>query len=397
MLVHSLFLFVLASEAHAKQKATLSPKCAKAQRNVNLINQHMTYSTDFCIYYLSLPRTRSPLLHIQPHAMTTACGCLLTQEGIPIPKHHKPTTKPSTGHRKCSPAYQRFVKEHFYEPKAFCNFYDALPRAVSPIFGVTANQLLDACACYDVQPTSSTPTKKPSTSTTTPGAKPTTTRTSSTTKAVPTTTTTTTATTATTADDEEVTTTTSFVTADDEVNFTTTTSPSTTTSTTTIPTTSVPTTTTTATTTTTTTTSSYFVTTTTTTPLCGYPPATIYGNWSLIQYGTLVNTMTLNTTGFGTTMTGQQPMVSTTLDASLNYAQAISSCAVVVADRAGDNSKDYVSDVYNESGADWGCFGWRDSDPSDTGFDRGGLNFDIECSYVYRIVDQQCYGAQCPG
>ncbi|GAM88638.1 hypothetical protein ANO11243_066720 [Dothideomycetidae sp. 11243] len=50
----------------------------------------------------------------------------------------------------CNTKYQSTIKKNFYEPQAFCRFYDAFPRGGgSPIPGVTAEDVMDGCACYD--------------------------------------------------------------------------------------------------------------------------------------------------------------------------------------------------------------------------------------------------------
>ncbi|GAM85487.1 hypothetical protein ANO11243_034940 [Dothideomycetidae sp. 11243] len=106
---------------------------------------------------------------MDPKTLSAACTCVLEEEGVKFPQRHssgRNGLSHNTKSRTCNPLHQKRIKKSFYEPKAFCSFYDASPRHESPVPGMTAEDLLEGCQCYHSKPHhSSTHSKAPEEST----------------------------------------------------------------------------------------------------------------------------------------------------------------------------------------------------------------------------------------
>ncbi|GAM90199.1 hypothetical protein ANO11243_082400 [Dothideomycetidae sp. 11243] len=170
--IGSVVLALLASGTEAS-----SSKCDAMSAYSKKVQEHMSYPIDFCVYYLSSPRTRTPLA-MSVQALHDSCCCLLDAAEIPIPKHHTSSAPAyaDSNKRVCSIEFKHLISKTFYEPKRFCKFFDAFPRSVSPIPGVTAEQLLDGCECFDHHhhtTTTTTTTKHKKPKHTTPPVEPT--------------------------------------------------------------------------------------------------------------------------------------------------------------------------------------------------------------------------------
>ncbi|GAM91318.1 hypothetical protein ANO11243_093670 [Dothideomycetidae sp. 11243] len=101
------------------------------------------------------PRTRTRL-ELAPKVVKQACACLLHEDGISMPVSHSRLSNEPAAHKslKCSNKYANVIRNAFYEPKKFCAFYDAFPRTKSPVPGVSAEDLLQGCKCFEHKPAS---------------------------------------------------------------------------------------------------------------------------------------------------------------------------------------------------------------------------------------------------
>ncbi|GAM86196.1 hypothetical protein ANO11243_042080 [Dothideomycetidae sp. 11243] len=123
-LIRGLLLAILVNTAHAE---TSAQECRHYSRAMSLVRQHTTYPVDFCKYYVSSYRSRTPLA-LDPKTLTQACTCLLKDEGSPVPKRHHANAMlhHEDASISCNKKFQMAIRDSFYEPKRFCSFYDAL-------------------------------------------------------------------------------------------------------------------------------------------------------------------------------------------------------------------------------------------------------------------------------
>ncbi|GAM89068.1 hypothetical protein ANO11243_071030 [Dothideomycetidae sp. 11243] len=157
-LVAGILLLLLASATearHGKLRAE-SSSCARMEPYTSELAKLSTHPVDFCRYYLSATRSRSPFNAISASKLSAACTCLMKHDGIALPHHHDPGTAAATHPpRICKPKYKTIISKSFHEPKAFCKFFDAFPRTLSPVPDISPDNLLDGCKCFETVPTQS--------------------------------------------------------------------------------------------------------------------------------------------------------------------------------------------------------------------------------------------------
>ncbi|GAB7350545.1 hypothetical protein MBLNU459_g1128t1 [Dothideomycetes sp. NU459] len=142
--------------------------------DIATVKSDVTHYLNFCVWYLSAPRTRSPIPGMTSDSLLHACVCIQSS-GVQTSSSSKKQRTTSVATNKklavassarstCNTAYVKTVRSEFKYPSAFCTFFNAWPRTTSPVSGMLAADLLSACNC--VIASSSTVSASTSSSTT---------------------------------------------------------------------------------------------------------------------------------------------------------------------------------------------------------------------------------------
>ncbi|PNS16187.1 U3 small nucleolar RNA-associated protein 20 [Sphaceloma murrayae] len=133
---------------------TAEERCRGVDKEMAVLERDVTEPLGFCKFFLSEKRGFSPLPDVKDTwTLIQACVCTIAEAGIPkvTPSDRAMPTKPVFF--KCNDSILPAIDAAFRHPKAFCNFYLTKPQSLSPIRGVTAQDLYEGCACIAELPT----------------------------------------------------------------------------------------------------------------------------------------------------------------------------------------------------------------------------------------------------
>ncbi|KAL2029250.1 hypothetical protein VTO58DRAFT_108442 [Aureobasidium pullulans] len=130
------------SEIHGRSTIKTANKLSCIKSDVSLVKKEVSHPLEFCKFYLSDKRTRSPLPSLGVTALQNACKCI---QASPPPE---PTiihgALPSN--KQCS-QWTKLLNGEYKHVAEFCNFYLGYPRKRSPVPGLSVSNLLTGCKC----------------------------------------------------------------------------------------------------------------------------------------------------------------------------------------------------------------------------------------------------------
>ncbi|THV89457.1 hypothetical protein D6D27_06463, partial [Aureobasidium pullulans] len=130
------------AEIHGRSTIKTANKLSCIKSDVSLVKKEVSHPLEFCKFYLSDKRNRSPLPSLGVTALQNACKCI---QASPPPE---PTiihgTLPSS--KQCS-QWTKLLKGEYKHVAEFCNFYLGYPRKRSPVPGLSVSNLLTGCKC----------------------------------------------------------------------------------------------------------------------------------------------------------------------------------------------------------------------------------------------------------
>ncbi|THY24045.1 hypothetical protein D6D01_05731 [Aureobasidium pullulans] len=130
------------AELHGRSTIKKANKLSCIRSDVSLVKKEVSHPLQFCKFYLSDKRSRSPLPSLSVTALQNACKCI---QASPPPE---PTiiqgTLPSS--KRCS-QWTKLLKGEYKHVAEFCNFYLGYPRKRSPVPGLSVSNLLEGCKC----------------------------------------------------------------------------------------------------------------------------------------------------------------------------------------------------------------------------------------------------------
>ncbi|THZ09191.1 hypothetical protein D6C95_01347, partial [Aureobasidium pullulans] len=130
------------SEIHGRSTIKTANKLSCIKSDVSLVKKEVSHPLEFCKFYLSDKRTRSPLPSLGVTALQNACKCI---QASPPPE---PTiihgALPSS--KQCS-QWTKLLNGEYKHVAEFCNFYLGYPRKRSPVPELSVSNLLTGCKC----------------------------------------------------------------------------------------------------------------------------------------------------------------------------------------------------------------------------------------------------------
>ncbi|THZ19397.1 hypothetical protein D6C89_07769 [Aureobasidium pullulans] len=130
------------AEIHGRSTTKTAKKLSCIKSDVSLLKKQVSHPLEFCKFYLSDKRTRSPLPSLGVTALQNACKCI---QASPPPE---PTiihgALPSS--KQCS-QWTKLLNGEYKHVAEFCNFYLGYPRKRSPVPGLLVSNLLTGCKC----------------------------------------------------------------------------------------------------------------------------------------------------------------------------------------------------------------------------------------------------------
>ncbi|THW38684.1 hypothetical protein D6C90_05017 [Aureobasidium pullulans] len=130
------------AEIHGRSTIKTANKLSCIKSDVSLVKKEVSHPLEFCKFYLSDKRNRSPLPSLGVTALQNACKCI---QASPPPE---PTiihgTLPFS--KQCS-QWTKLLKGEYKHVAEFCNFYLGYPRKRSPVPGLSVSNLLTGCKC----------------------------------------------------------------------------------------------------------------------------------------------------------------------------------------------------------------------------------------------------------
>ncbi|THZ71329.1 hypothetical protein D6C85_05359 [Aureobasidium pullulans] len=127
---------------HGRSKIKTANKLSCIKSDVSLVKKEVSHPLEFCKFYLSDKRTRSPLPSLGVTALQNACKCIQAS----------PPPEPTIIHRalpsskQCS-QWTKLLNGEYKHVAEFCNFYLGYPRKRSPVPGLSVSNLLTGCKC----------------------------------------------------------------------------------------------------------------------------------------------------------------------------------------------------------------------------------------------------------
>ncbi|GAM82546.1 hypothetical protein ANO11243_005280 [Dothideomycetidae sp. 11243] len=155
----------------------IAKACPGLQPDVEVLRDEIAHPNQFCRYFLSQRRTRSPMVHMNADTVMKACVCLLRQEGMGITSSSNgpaPSFIPAAEtvndpeSLRCNSKYEDLIMAEYNEYRHFCKYYgtrcvtsfsktswscfyklltDHSLRRISPIPGLSAVQVTEGCKC----------------------------------------------------------------------------------------------------------------------------------------------------------------------------------------------------------------------------------------------------------
>ncbi|TIA53184.1 hypothetical protein D6C83_04400, partial [Aureobasidium pullulans] len=130
------------AEIHGRSTIKTANKLSCIKSDVSLVKKEVSHPLEFCKFYLSDKRTRSPLPSLGVTALQNACKCIQAS----------PPPEPTIIHRalpsskQCS-QWTKLLNGEYKHVAEFCNFYLGYPRKRSPVPGLSVSNLLTGCKC----------------------------------------------------------------------------------------------------------------------------------------------------------------------------------------------------------------------------------------------------------
>ncbi|KAF2158205.1 hypothetical protein K461DRAFT_290452 [Myriangium duriaei CBS 260.36] len=141
--VLALCLFI--TNAVADVTVPNTEQCWNLRNVMSNFRFHFTHPISFCQFYLSNPRTTTPVSVFPAPLLTDACACYLVQQSADIPSYSDkfgPETTP-----QCNQQYFGTIASEFANQTALCEFMAFIPQAHSPVRSLTAGEVTQGCAC----------------------------------------------------------------------------------------------------------------------------------------------------------------------------------------------------------------------------------------------------------
>ncbi|THZ81561.1 hypothetical protein D6C84_06500 [Aureobasidium pullulans] len=130
------------AELHGRSTIKTANKLSCVESDVSLVKKEVSHPLEFCKFYLSDKRIRSPLPSLSVTALQNACKCI---QASPPPE---PTiihgALPSS--KQCS-QWTKLLNCEYKHVAEFCNFYLGYPRKRSPVPGLLVSNLVTGCKC----------------------------------------------------------------------------------------------------------------------------------------------------------------------------------------------------------------------------------------------------------
>ncbi|THX48848.1 hypothetical protein D6D06_08885 [Aureobasidium pullulans] len=130
------------AEIHGRSTIKTANKLSCIKSDVSLVKKEVSHPLEFCKFYLSDKRTRSPLPSLGVTALQNACKCIQAS----------PPSEPTIIHgalpssKQCS-QWTKLLNGEYKHVAEFCNFYLGYPRKRSPVPGLSVSNLLTGCKC----------------------------------------------------------------------------------------------------------------------------------------------------------------------------------------------------------------------------------------------------------
>ncbi|GAM88661.1 hypothetical protein ANO11243_066950 [Dothideomycetidae sp. 11243] len=135
-----------ATSVEKKRRGSAPTTCAALKLQAAYLYLEMREPINFCRYYLSKPRTHSPLIGVSATALQNTCKCAMenSQHRAPVPKAN---SKPAASHF-CNQKYATVINAAFHQHEAFCKYWNAdKERMLSPLPDLCAADIYSGCAC----------------------------------------------------------------------------------------------------------------------------------------------------------------------------------------------------------------------------------------------------------
>ncbi|GAM84398.1 hypothetical protein ANO11243_023920 [Dothideomycetidae sp. 11243] len=102
----------------------------------------------FCKFYLSEPRSHSPLFGVSAGELKDGCASVLTHAKQSVPTKSNKHPVPASGHHACNGKFAAEIKAAFNQYKLFCIFWnDSKIRDLTPIPHASAADISAGCQC----------------------------------------------------------------------------------------------------------------------------------------------------------------------------------------------------------------------------------------------------------
>ncbi|KAF2157369.1 hypothetical protein K461DRAFT_309494 [Myriangium duriaei CBS 260.36] len=133
----------------------IAKACPGLQPQVDRLKEEIAHPNQYCRFYLSQRRMRSPIVDMNADLMMKGCVCLLKQDGMGITSSSSqpPQTfipaQTSVGQETmdCNPQFEEIIKAEYHEFRHFCKFFGTSLRRVTPIPGLSPEQVMEGCKC----------------------------------------------------------------------------------------------------------------------------------------------------------------------------------------------------------------------------------------------------------
>ncbi|KAF2153609.1 hypothetical protein K461DRAFT_306248 [Myriangium duriaei CBS 260.36] len=129
-------------------KRASAPTCPSLRLQTAYLYVEMTHPIDFCKYYLSASRTRSPLAGVDAATLINTCTCVLKDAGKDLPPKKSDVSISPAGRYTCNKHHAAAIGAYFKQEDTFCTYWNAAKqRDLSAISGYSAKDLYSGCRC----------------------------------------------------------------------------------------------------------------------------------------------------------------------------------------------------------------------------------------------------------